>query len=95
MSLSVAQPSVLLSCLRHLCACCVLLVSCAFPLSAWAIDTDGDGVDDSVDAFPNNIEATTDTDGDGMPDSIDYSKLPSYFFDDFSGGVCQVGRPAG
>ncbi len=91
MSLSAAQTSVLLSCLRHLCACCVLLVSCAFPLSAWAIDTDGDGVDDSVDAFPNNIEATTDTDGDGMPDSIDYSKLPSYFFDDFSGGVCQAG----
>jgi hypothetical protein len=91
MSRFVAQPSTPRSCFRHFLACCLLLAGCAMPLAAWAIDTDGDGVDDSIDAFPNNIEATTDTDGDGMPDSIDYSKLPSYFFDDFSSGVCQAG----
>jgi hypothetical protein len=35
-SLSAAQPSVLLSCLRHLCACCVLLASAFLPLPAVA-----------------------------------------------------------
>jgi hypothetical protein len=45
-----------------------LLAAC--PLSAFAVDTDGDGVDDSVDVFPNHIEASVDTDGDGMPDSF-------------------------
>lgn len=91
MSWCVAQPSTTRFRCRHLFACCLLLASAALPLKVWAIDTDGDGVDDSIDAFPNNIEATTDTDGDGMPDSIDYSKLPSYFFEDFSSGVCQAG----
>jgi hypothetical protein len=31
-------------------------------------DTDGDFVDDSDDAFPNDPSASTDTDGDGLPD---------------------------
>ena len=35
-----------------------------------ADDTDGDGVDDAQDDFPNDPCADTDTDGDGMPDSI-------------------------
>jgi len=35
-----------------------------------ATDTDGDGVNDSADAFPNDPCADTDTDGDGMPDTI-------------------------
>ena len=35
-----------------------------------ATDSDGDGVNDSADDFPNDPCADTDTDGDGMPDSI-------------------------
>lgn len=35
-----------------------------------ADDSDGDGVDDSIDDFPNNACADTDTDGDGLPDSV-------------------------
>ena len=35
-----------------------------------ATDTDGDGVNDSADAFPNDPCADTDTDGDGMPNTI-------------------------
>ncbi|UCH89619.1 MAG: PQQ-binding-like beta-propeller repeat protein [Thermoplasmata archaeon] len=31
-------------------------------------DTDGDGVIDDLDAFPNDISASVDTDGDGYPD---------------------------
>ncbi|MCB1227435.1 MAG: hypothetical protein KDK99_16575 [Verrucomicrobiales bacterium] len=34
-------------------------------------DTDGDGVRDSVDAFPNNPAETTDSDGDGVGDNGD------------------------
>ena len=45
--------------LKHLFACCLLLTGFALPLSAWAVDTDGDGVDDSIDAFPTKPEATT------------------------------------
>ena len=40
------------------------------PPTVLADDTDGDGVDDSIDDFPNNACADTDTDGDGLPDSV-------------------------
>ncbi|HQQ74445.1 MAG TPA: thrombospondin type 3 repeat-containing protein, partial [Pseudomonadales bacterium] len=63
----------------------LLVVGCALPLGAWAADTDGDGVADSIDAFPNNAEATTDTDNDGSPDNIDTLKLP--VFNDFEAGA--------
>jgi hypothetical protein len=33
-----------------------------------ADDTDGDGVENDEDAFPNDPAASVDTDGDGMPD---------------------------
>lgn len=74
-----------LSVVKHVFASFLLVVSCALPLGAWAADTDGDGVDDSVDAFPNNAEATTDTDNDGSPDSIDTLRLP--VFNDFETGA--------
>ncbi len=35
-----------------------------------ADDTDGDGVDDADDDFPNDPCAHTDTDGDGLPDTV-------------------------
>ncbi len=72
--------------LVRLLAACLLVLAAALPLQAWAVDTDGDGVDDSVDAFPAAAEATTDTDGDGLPDSIDYSKASLDFYDPFNGG---------
>ena len=53
----------------------VLFFVTCMPLPALAADSDGDGVDDSIDAFPTKPEATTDTDGDGMPDSIDVNYL--------------------
>ncbi|MCB1616579.1 MAG: hypothetical protein KDI30_11240, partial [Pseudomonadales bacterium] len=40
------------------------------PIASFAVDTDNDGVDDSVDAFPADIEASVDTDGDGKPDAF-------------------------
>jgi len=36
-----------------------------------AVDSDGDGVVDSNDAFPNDPSETTDTDGDGVGDNAD------------------------
>ena len=33
-------------------------------------DTDGDGTDDTADAFPEDACADTDTDGDGLPDTL-------------------------
>ena len=39
-------------------------------------DTDGDGVPDRNDAFPNDASESTDTDGDGAGDNTDY------FYDD-------------
>tara|TARA_B100000767_G_scaffold247365_1_gene247604 strand:- start:233 stop:910 length:678 start_codon:yes stop_codon:yes gene_type:complete len=33
------------------------------------LDSDGDGVSDGIDAFPNNALYSTDTDNDGMPDA--------------------------
>jgi hypothetical protein len=35
------------------------------------LDTDGDGVDDSKDAFPNDANETVDSDGDGTADRWD------------------------
>jgi subtilase family protein/Big-like domain-containing protein len=35
------------------------------------VDTDNDGVEDSVDAFPTDPTETTDTDGDGIGDNAD------------------------
>ena len=35
------------------------------------IDSDGDGLDDELDAFPLDASETTDTDGDGVGDNID------------------------
>ena len=34
-------------------------------------DTDGDGVTDDVDAFPNDANETADSDGDGIGDNAD------------------------
>jgi hypothetical protein len=36
-------------------------------------DTDGDGVADDSDAFPNDASETVDTDGDGVGDNSDYA----------------------
>ena len=56
-------------------------------IPAFAIDTDGDGVDDSVDAFPNHAEASVDTDGDGLPNSINLALAPIVFSDAFDAGA--------
>jgi hypothetical protein len=37
------------------------------------VDTDGDGVADADDAFPNDASETVDTDGDGVGDNSDYA----------------------
>ena len=41
-----------------------------------ATDTDGDGVTDALDAFPNDSTETVDTDGDGVGDNGDV--FPGY-----------------
>ena len=50
---------------------CILIGMCIF-LSGCTeeevIDTDGDGVPDENDAFPEDMAASQDTDGDGYPD---------------------------
>jgi uncharacterized delta-60 repeat protein len=66
---SIFHPSSLVV-FRRILACCLLLTSVALPLQAWAVDTDGDGYDDTVDAFPTDAAAATDTDHDGMPDAF-------------------------
>jgi len=52
----------------------LLLVSA----TAFAVDSDGDGVDDSIDAFPNDITASVDTDGDGKPDILHIPVFESF-----------------
>ena len=37
-------------------------------------DTDGDGVNDDLDAFPNNSNETVDSDGDGYGDNEEISE---------------------
>ena len=48
----------------------LLIVVPIVPL-AHASDADGDGVDDSNDAFPNDPCASLDYDGDGLPDDVE------------------------
>jgi len=53
-----------------------VLVPDNFWLYSWTdttapVDTDGDGIPDSEDAFPNDPTETTDTDGDGIGDNSD------------------------
>jgi FtsP/CotA-like multicopper oxidase with cupredoxin domain len=40
----------------------------SIPPPVTATDADGDGVNDAIDAFPNDAAASVDTDGDGFPD---------------------------
>ena len=40
-------------------------------VSTLSIDSDGDGVPDDEDAFPNDASETIDTDGDGVGDNAD------------------------
>ena len=47
------------------------LDSVAVTVPAPPVDTDGDGVNDADDAFPNDPTETTDTDGDGVGDNAD------------------------
>jgi len=46
----------------------VMLMAC---IPVGAADSDNDGVDDALDAFPNNPYEQTDTDGDGVGDNLD------------------------
>jgi len=39
--------------------------------TVFELDSDGDGVADSADAFPNDASETTDSDGDGVGDNAD------------------------
>jgi RHS repeat-associated protein len=50
-------------------ACLAVLV---FSASAWAADTDGDGIDDSLEALLGTNPLLTDTDGDGLDDYSEF-----------------------
>ncbi|TXR53811.1 GLUG motif-containing protein [Reinekea thalattae] len=67
----------------------VFLVSCSSSSdNSSPADTDGDGVSDNVDAFPNDPAETTDTDGDGVGDNADvFPNDPSETTDTDSDGV--------
>ena len=43
-------------------------------------DTDGDGVGDNVDAFPNDASETIDSDGDGVGDNSEPSSFVERFY---------------
>lgn len=52
------------------------------------MDSDGDGVGDNSDAFPNDSTESRDTDGDGYGDNIDvFPTNPSEWFDSDGDGV--------
>ena len=52
------------------------------------IDSDGDGVGDSSDAFPNDSNETTDSDGDGVGDNADaFPNDPNEITDNDQDGV--------
>jgi len=54
----------------------------------WAIDADGDGTDDTFDAFPDDASETEDTDGDGVGDNADaFPNDPMESGDDDGDGV--------
>src|SRR5688572_9043670 len=53
--------------------------------TAFAIDSDGDDVDDNIDAFPNDACASVNTDGDGKPDVI--TRNNNCFAEDFENGI--------
>ncbi len=55
-------------------------------LSGNGIDSDGDGVGDGLDAFPNNPNETADSDGDGMGDNFENANS---FNPDDSGDAAQ------
>jgi hypothetical protein len=58
------------------------------PVGGVAPDSDGDGVVDSVDAFPNDPSETRDTDGDGVGDNTDvFPNDPSESADSDGDGV--------
>ena len=44
-----------------------------YPAPAAPVDTDGDGVADADDAFPNDDTESVDSDGDGVGDNADYA----------------------
>jgi hypothetical protein len=52
------------------------------------VDSDGDGVDDDDDAFPDDPEETHDDDGDGVGNNTDvFPQDPDEQFDDDDDGV--------
>ena len=61
------------------------------------VDTDGDGIDDNADAFPNDPSRALDSDGDGIEDSEDNCvDLANYNQSDFDeddlGDLCDPDR---
>jgi len=57
-------------------------------------DTDGDGVIDSLDAFPNNKDETKDSDGDSVGDNADaFPYNPNRSFFQISGRITGVTQP--
>lgn len=48
-------------------------VCVASDVTAPPVDSDGDGVSDELDAFPDDPTETTDSDGDGVGDNADFS----------------------